>query len=166
MVTVLCLLCKRTGSRQQASSTFFFSVYHIYSFHLPRLSIINSKKDSQANPLFKGMNQVQGLASDSYRCSHDGLFLNRSSSCSSSFSEVDSAASVTSMVSLCIAGSNPEMDSCGPVSGGTSAMPGFQGWLHLGCGSNQLHQTARLHSEASGHCFHSRTGVEVSASGG
>lgn len=37
-------------------------------FHyLPRLSIINSKKDSQANPLFKGMNQVQGLASDSYR---------------------------------------------------------------------------------------------------
>ncbi|KAK8694795.1 hypothetical protein V6N13_072340 [Hibiscus sabdariffa] len=68
------------------------------------------------------------------------------------------------MVSLCIAGSNPEMDSCGPVSGGTSAMPGFQGWLHLGCGSNQLHQTARLHSEASGHCFHSRTGVEVSAS--
>lgn len=26
----------------------------------------------------------------------------------------------------------------------------LQGWLHLGCGSNQLHQTACLHSEASG----------------
>ena len=81
--------------------------------------------------------------------------------CFSSFSEGDSAASVTSMVSLCIAGSNPEMDSC---VWRDSFASGFPGWLHLGCGSNQLYQTACLHSEASGHCFHSRTGVEVSAS--
>ena len=62
----------------------------------------------------------------------------------------------------CIAGSNPEMDSC---VWRDSFASGFPGWLHLGCGSNQLYQTACLHSEASGHCFHSRTGVEVSASG-
>ncbi|KAL5798385.1 hypothetical protein ACOSQ2_003205 [Xanthoceras sorbifolium] len=80
--------------------------------------MVDSESGLEVNDLPKSTSEVTSFSTGTeVKCSHDGLFLNRSSSCSSSFSEVDSAASVTSMVSLCIAGSNPEMDSCGPVSG-------------------------------------------------
>lgn len=66
------LYCKRMGSWQQPSL-----VCHIYCFHISHLSNTNSKEVSPANPLFEGMNQVQGLAKDFYRWyekEHVGFF--------------------------------------------------------------------------------------------